>query len=371
MSICPFGWAGVAQAESTVTLYGLFDVGFSLQRLQAGNDPTTFSNPGTKVSEFAMASGQQSGSRWGIKGSESLGAGSSINFVAESAVNVNTGQSAGFTRQATLGVVDEIWGAVDIGRRISPGTEAFANIDPFDFGFGQSSLTSSMGATFIRFSNLVAYASPRIGGFNFYAGWSFDTGLKQIGAQAAKNAFGTSNKFRALSVGARLVRQQWLLAAMYDVYYPPSGARVGAVKQWNIGANYGLKAVKLHAAYGQSIGGRLNGVGVLEGLQTDGGDTNTSGAVVYRPGARTDQWMLGVTVSTGPAAKVFASVQQAKPGGSDATRSRATQTALSVGYTYALSLRTNVYAYLSDMAAPEMLKEARSQVMGFGLRHAF
>lgn len=101
---------------------------------------------------------------------------------------------------------------------------------------------------------------------------------------------------------------------MYDVYYPPSGARVGAVKQWNVGANYDFKAVKLHAAYGQSIGGRLNGVGVLDGLQTDGGDTNTNGAVVYRPGTRTDQWMLGITVSTGPAAKVFASVQQVKPG---------------------------------------------------------
>lgn len=161
--MCLLGWAGVVQAQSTVTLYGLFDIGFSLQRLQAGSDPATFLNLGTKANQFAMASGQQSGSRWGIKGTESLGAGSSINFVAESAVNVNTGQSAGFTRQATLGVVDEVWGAVDIGRRISPGTEAFANIDPFDFGFGQSSLTSSMGATFIRFSNLVAYSSPRIG----------------------------------------------------------------------------------------------------------------------------------------------------------------------------------------------------------------
>lgn len=371
LMMCLAGWAEVAQAQRSITLYGLLDVGFSLQRVQAGSDSAKFLNPGERQNEFGMASGQQSGSRWGIKGTEALGSGLALHFVYESAVTANTGQSSGFTRQATLGLVDEGWGAIDLGRRISPGTEAFANIDPFDFSFGQSSLTSSMGATFIRFSNLVAYTSPNIGGLNLYAGWSSDTGLRHVNAGVSETAFGTSNKFRALSLGARFAREQWLFAAMYDVYYPPSGARVDAVKQWNAGVTYDLKVATLHAAYGQSIDGRLNGAGVLRGLETDGGDTNTSGAVVYSPGARTNQWMLGVTVPTGAAAKVFASVQQARPGGNYSADRRVTQTTLSVGYTYALSLRKNIYAYYSYMTAPELFKDAQSQGMGVGLRHAF
>lgn len=169
-SMCLMGWAGVANAQSTITLYGLLDVGYSYQRVQAGSDPATFSNLGTKRRELGMASGQQSGSRWGIKGTEAIGSGLALNFVYESAVTVNTSQSTGFTRQATLGLVDGDLGSIDLGRRISPGTEAFANIDPFDFSFGQSSLTISMGATFIRFSNLLAYSTPNMGGLNIYAG---------------------------------------------------------------------------------------------------------------------------------------------------------------------------------------------------------
>jgi predicted porin len=358
-------------ARSSITLYGLVDTGLAYQMNKSGDDPSTFTATKGNANQFGLASGQQSGSRWGIKGTQSLGGGTTVNFVFENAVNVTSGQSTGFTRQSTLGLVDNRWGAIDLGRRISPGTQAFAGIDPFDFGFGQASMTSSSGATFVRLSNLVAYASPNVLGFNVYAGWSFDTALRQVGPNRAVETFGTSNKFRALSLAARYSNADLLLAGMFDTFYAPAKTGLPAVKQWNLGATYDLKVMKLHLNYGQSIDGRVNGPGVFGAADESGGDTNTSGAVLYRPGSRTNQWMMGLTVPTGANSKVFASVQQQRPGGNYDAGIRETQTTASVGYTHNLSPRTNVYAFYSYMRSPEMYVGAQSQGMGVGVRHAF
>jgi len=151
------GFAGAASAQSSVTLYGVVDVGVLSQTLKTGNnDPL-----GNRTSnQTGMASGQQSGSRWGLKGVEDLGNGLSANFVYESAVSTNDGTSSNFTRQSTLGLVSKSWGALDLGRRTSPGTVAFAGIDPFGNGYGTASLDSSMGMSFARYSNMLMYSTP-------------------------------------------------------------------------------------------------------------------------------------------------------------------------------------------------------------------
>jgi len=361
----------VAQVQSSVTLYGLVDIGFAYQTRQAGDDPSVFVNPGRTRSQFAMASGQQSGSRWGIKGVEDLGRGVRISFVYESGVAVNTGASSGFTRQATLGVSSDAWGDLAMGRRVSPSTEAFADIDPFEFSFGQASLTTSMGSTFIRLSNLVAYTSPTLNGVTAYGGWSFDTGLRNLNSPQTAGTFGTSNKFRALSLGLRYEAQRLLIAGTYDTYYSPAGRQASAVKQWNVGATYDLTTFKLHAAYGQNTDGLVNGPGALANLETTGGDTNTNGAVLYLPGARTNQWMIGLTAPVGAASHLLLSIQQQRPGGRFNTRYRSNQTAYSIGYTYRFSTRTNVYAFYSHLQAPDMFEQASAQDIGVGIRHKF
>ncbi len=62
-----------------------------------------------------MALGQQSGSGWGITGTEAIGSDLALNFFYEIAVTVHTGQLVGFTRQATLGLVDDGWGTIAPG----------------------------------------------------------------------------------------------------------------------------------------------------------------------------------------------------------------------------------------------------------------
>ncbi len=360
-----------AHAQSLITMYGLIDMGVAYQTRKAGSNPGVFPNPGKTYREFGLASGQAGSSRWGLKGTEDLGNGLQVNFIYESGVNAATGASTGFTRQSTLGLISSTFGAVDLGRRLTPGTYAFAGIDPFGQDYSQAALNSSMGASNIRFSNMIAVTTASIGGFSLLGGYSFDTGLGAINSPTKAGTFGTSNKFRALSLGARFTSGPALIGARYDMYFTPSGANSMSVKQWNLGGTYDFKVVKLHAAFGQNIDGRVNGVRVLANVETSGGDGNTNGAVLYRPGARTNQWMVGFSAPISGASKVFASIQQLRPGGDFTFGDRSSQTTSSIGYNYSLSKRTMLYAYYSYMSSPDMYDGANSQVLGAGIQHKF
>ena len=364
------GYAGAASAQSSVTLYGVADVGYQYQSIKSAN--------GNKATQFAMASGQQNGSRWGLKGVEDLGNGLKANFVYESSITLNSGSSSGFTRQSTLGLSSSAWGSVDLGRRTSPGTWAFSGIDPFGAAFGTSALDASMGAQFLRLSNMIMYTTPSISGFGAAIGYSTDTGLSQRGSGASSSpSFSTTNKMRAISVGLRYANGPVLLSGLYDTYQPSSTAvNKNNVKQWNIGATYDLKVAKIHAAYGQNIDGLVDGQSTVNNAETSGGDTNTGGGVIFLNGAKTNSWMLGVSAPVGGAGKVFASVQQMIPGGKfkDATvrgQTTATQTTASLGYTYTMSKRTNLYAFYSYTNNVLMLNDVTANVVGAGVRHRF
>jgi GBP family porin len=377
------GFAGAASAQSSVTLYGVVDVGILSQTLKTGdNDPK---GSQTK-NQTGMASGQQSGSRWGLKGVEDLGNGLSANFVYESSVSVNSGGGdGGFTRQSTLGLVGKSWGSIDLGRRTTPGTVALAGIDPFGNGFGTAAIDSSMGAAFMRLSNMVMYTSPSISGFMGSIGYSFDSGAKVVGAPnsatyaATTDKWGSTTKTRALSLGLRYASGPLLVGFSYDQFMPAAwktgnpakDAGDSNVKQWNLGGTYDFKAVKVHAAYGQNIDGIIEGSNVINNF-TSGGDTNSQGGVLFTTGARTTSWMLGASAPVGASGKVFASWQQMAPGGDFKNLAQAsTQNVGSIGYTYNMSKRTNLYAYYSYMSNAGMLTSAQSNSLGLGVRHLF
>src|SRR5690606_13651884 len=106
------GFAGVAQAETSVTLYGILDGGIGYQKIEAGD---------ASAKKTGMINGIQSGNRWGLKGSEDLGNGLRAVFQLESGFDLGTGNSAQggrlFGRQATLGLAGASWGQLDFGRQ--------------------------------------------------------------------------------------------------------------------------------------------------------------------------------------------------------------------------------------------------------------
>jgi predicted porin len=343
-------------------------------------------------SQFGLASGQQSGSRWGLKGVEDLGNGLKANFVYESGVNATNGSgNNGFERQSTLGLTSTSWGAVDLGRRTAPSTQAFSGIDPFAAGYGTASTTAVIGTNFYRLSNMVMYSTPSMSGFSANVGYSFDTGLSTGGTTPTTNPtnFGNGYKTKAVSVGLRYANGPVLVAATYDSFNSngyrgngkdnrPNGVnqtpkdKPGNVNIWAVGGTYNLKVVKLHAAYSQSTGGILNNQSTIRSVET-GGDTNTGGALQFISGARTSSWMAGLSAPVGAAGSVFGSVQQKIAGGSLKTTKVPTANELiaSIGYTYSMSKRTNVYAYYSYVDNAAMIQDASVNTVGLGLRHLF
>src|SRR5690606_41769422 len=106
------GFAGVAQAETSVTLYGVIDTGIGYSKVEA---------PVGDAKKFGLVNGVQAGSRFGLRGTEGLGNGLQAVFQLEAGFDGSTGhQSQGgriFGRHATIGLQSDAWGRLDLGRQ--------------------------------------------------------------------------------------------------------------------------------------------------------------------------------------------------------------------------------------------------------------
>ncbi len=106
--------AGLAHAQSSVTLYGLIDAGLTYTNSQ-------ISGTGGGHSNWEMTSGPVQYSRWGLRGAEDLGAGVKAIFTLESGFNLNNGQFSSsnriFNHQAYVGLSSRDYGALTLGRQ--------------------------------------------------------------------------------------------------------------------------------------------------------------------------------------------------------------------------------------------------------------
>jgi len=317
------GFAGVAQAQTpatNVTLYGIVDEGITYKSIDSytGHDSQSITG---------VDSGIQSGSRWGLKGSEDLGGGLKANFVLESGFNADTGSSAQggllFGRQSFVGLSGG-FGEVRLGRQMVAGYELATLLDPFGAGFGSAGMQSTFSsANALRVNNAAVYRSPVVNGFLGVVGYSFNA----LGNEVA----GLSNNTHATTVGLGYLNGPLALLGSYEQVNLPGAS--DDVKQWWIGGTYDLKVVKLAAAYGQD----KNQVAAVAPY----GNTTTPG---FGISADAKQYMLGVTVPLG-AGNLLGSFQNRD----DKTTANLDGRVVSVGYTYPLSARTNVYTYLADV----------------------
>jgi predicted porin len=122
-AIASLAITSTACAQSSVTLYGLIDEGITyVNSAQTGRT----SGGLTGGPQFALTDGHATGvagSRWGLRGTEELGAGLKANFVIENGFMANTGTlaqgGAEFGRQAYVGLSGD-FGALTLGRQYDP-----------------------------------------------------------------------------------------------------------------------------------------------------------------------------------------------------------------------------------------------------------
>lgn len=159
--------AGMAQAQSSVTLYGLVDASLLY------TSKTANSAGGSAGRQFALSDSGLSPSQFGISGSEDLGDGLAVKFKLESGINMQNGafgNSNGnlFGRQAWV-AMDGRFGEVKAGLQFSPFFLAVYESDPRDasmFGSGVVNYIGNVLGTGIFNPNAVSYTSPILAGLH-------------------------------------------------------------------------------------------------------------------------------------------------------------------------------------------------------------
>lgn len=358
------GAAGVAQADTSVTLYGIIDAGVGYNRIK-GPD-------GSKASRFGAVDGVQSGSRFGFRGTEDLGGGLRAVFHLESGFSPNDGKSLQggrlFGRQATVGLESDVWGRLEFGRQKNLASQYFGPIDPFAMAFTTANMGTAFGsANTMRLDNMVQYQTPSFSGLKFGIGYSFNADDNDT---TSGNNFQTGDNNRVVTAGLQYMNGPLTLAASYDRMNPDNSAAGGKdparIQQYIVGAAYDFEVVKVSAAFSQVRDGWF--VSTNLGALPDG--AQNYGNFRLADGFRADSYLLGLFVPLG-AHKVFASWQRADADNDRLTGDDSTTNIYSVGYTYDLSRRTNLYAYASYGDNYAFQNDLRSFATAVGLRHRF
>jgi predicted porin len=231
-----------AHAQSSVTIYGLLDVGITYIINEHGH------------SKLKADDGINRPTLLGFRGIEDLGGGNRAIFQLESQFSINNGAlvpgQSQFSRSAFVGLESDRFGRITLGNQFDFMTDSlfFGGNDPAElaghlYGFRAGPFTrlgipqnptgnfdwDRMAAE--RIANSVKYLSPEYAGFSAGAMYGFGNVAGSIG-------IGNSSSFGFNYAGASF----GLNAAYTDVKYPTAGAEVG-IRNWGVGAHYILGEV--------------------------------------------------------------------------------------------------------------------------------
>ncbi|QHI98920.1 porin [Xylophilus rhododendri] len=340
-----------AFAQSNVTLFGVLDA--SLARISSGGSHVT-----------GLATGDQTSSRLGFRGTEDLGGGLSAGFWLEGGVTLDNGGGTGsgtgfgFERRSTLSLAGN-FGEVRLGRDKTPQYLNIETFDPFaDIGVGGVGASNMIGSTSTatgtpegsapkRASNSVQYILPAsLGGFYGQAMYAFGEQASNVANDDLRNSFGLRGGYMAGPLN---------LALAYGEVTGGTTTTESKFKSTNLGASYNFGMVKPMVQYAQEKG--LN--------------------------RKMDMYLIGATapLGAGELRVAFSTIQRKDLDNADSKK-------LAIGYGYNLSKRTQVYATIarvsndgaaarglavssSSLASPTIANGANVTGYELGLRHSF
>lgn len=326
-------------AAQGVSLYGVLDV-------WAGQARST-SASGAKTTLRQMTNGGMTTSYWGVGGREDLGGGLRAVFALESFLRMDTGSAgradgdAFFARAAQVGLQDDLWGEVVIGRTGAPtvgalfGTNAFQ--DSVAFGTAWTNQWGGIVLGDTSMNNSLRYATPVWGGLRLTVQGSL--GEERVAAPDRRR--GRAHDARVdYSLGPLTLA---LATRNIDASSDDDGRKQTTVI---VGAIYDLKVMRLYGQY----------LSVDDRYKSATSDVSRSG------------FSLGARIPLGVGIALLSHSRSSISDSVAATPSRRTSTA--IGYDHLLSKRTDIYVNgLTDrFDQPRGTKTVR---LGVGLRHRF
>ncbi|GER21227.1 porin [Variovorax boronicumulans] len=394
--------AGVASAQSSVTLFGVVDASISgYSSTSRDLNGATFLNPfylnkgSVKVSRTALANGAYNSSRLGFRGTEDLGGGLAASFWLEAPITNDDGATgvSTFGRRSTVSLSGG-FGEVRLGRDYTPTFWNDTVFDPFGtVGVGTNLISTASGfnttggaggfggnPNYVRASNSIGYfLPPNLGGFYGQVQYAFSEKDKYSPGLATPNVANNSRTGRY--VGGRFgyangpvdVALAYGSSTSGDQFYAGVTNKVNTL---NLGASYDFGPVKL---FGE-VSRVKNKV-----------DYEVTPFVGATPDTDLTGYLLGVTVPVG-AGLIRAAYSSVKydlnqpqvlfqPRIADPKANK-----LAIGYVHNLSKRTALYATVARVSnkngaaltvgGPAFIPNAvftpkTSTGYDFGIRHAF
>jgi predicted porin len=365
-------FSGAAQAQSSVTLYGILDTGIELVTHAGPTDDKVIRMPGITGSVP---------SRWGLRGTEDLGGGYAAIFTLENGFNTRSGDinQGGrlFGRQAWVGVSSR-YGNLTFGRQYTMSYWAIVDADQLgpDIYGGVGSIDAYIPNA--RSDNTVAYkgtfSGVTVGGTYSFGRDSAGTDNSPGQGTCAGSIPGDSNACRQWSALLRYDASAFGIAASYDEQRGGPGA---AANIFN-----GIAPIPLTNSGDKDARTQLNGYFKVGQLKVGGGWLGRRVETVSPTLAdvRTNIFYLTGTYYVTPTVVVDGGVYRTIDTDQD---TRATITALRG--TYLLSKRTGVYLqsgyvfnsakarYTLSQGGPGTTPNAGVGQLGVmaGIRHAF
>lgn len=279
--------AGVAQAQSSVTLYGIVDVGVVKNKDAA-----------TELGSSLLES-----SRLGFKGTEDLGGGLKALFVLEGGLDVDTGTPSGFKfdRESYVGLGGG-FGEIRFGKIWTAYDDIAWNVNPvFDSAFSPAVIRPSLGFDGNP-DNGIKYVSPEFGGFS----GAFSTSLREGGATRS-TAFQVSYEGGPATAG---------------VAYQIDKDGTEETKFTTVNGTYDFGAAKLLAGYGRTAFEGLKATDLSIGADVPLGDALTLSAGFVQTkvdgfSERLRSFGLGATYDLSKRTALYGGVRKVNDAGAD------------------------------------------------------
>ena len=188
-----------AFAQSNVTLFGVLDA--SVARISSGGNDVT-----------GLATGDQTSSRLGFRGTEDLGGGLAAGFWLEGGVTLDNGGGTGsgtgfgFERRSTISLISSSLGELRLGRDKVPAYLNIEAFDPFaDIGVGGVGASNMIGNATAAAGTSDGSAPKRVGnGINYILPGNLGGFFGQLQYAFGEQASNVANDKLRTTVGGRL-----------------------------------------------------------------------------------------------------------------------------------------------------------------------
>ena len=372
---------GAAQAQSSVTMYGLLDVGYTgiSERLST---PVTGVQK-AQTNKFGQSA--ESSSRLGIKGTEELGSGTSAFFTAEFQLypqdqnlsgnnRYNENNTGGLVnRQTFVGVRQAGFGQVALGTQFTPVYNAVAATDPGALNNVVGSVIYAANGTdgvsnnsfMARSSNAITAKTDSFYGFT-------------VGAMAAQNNQNTTQN--AQYQGGRDNQGGYGLNADYtwNKLYATLAYQNFKTQQTVYSSSVPASLINtygntnsINSKDAQTYAGATYDFGILKAYASWISDKATS-TINSSQFAKRQGQQIGVRAYVTPVVEAWASVGNGKVTAFGSNQPTANFVGYQLGSNYYLSKRTNLYAIFGSSQTSSTSNGAfGANQYAMGVRHTF